>query len=423
MFVSLYQVSIRMYGALMWLVAKFHPKAKLWVDGREGLLDRLRNEIPERVGERPVAWFHAASLGEFEQGRPVMEQFREEYPDYFILLTFFSPSGYEVRKGYSGADYICYLPIDSSGNAREFVAITKPRIAFFIKYEFWYNYLTELKHAGAILFSFSSIFRKNQLFFKWYGGFYRRLLKLFDVILVQNQESMNLLAGIGLNNVQYAGDTRFDRVCQITEAAPERQEIAAFVENRFCLVVGSAWEADRQVLAPVFNALPGKLKMIVAPHEIKKSELDAWEKELDTKVLRYSDYKQGHFDPSMVEGAGCMIIDNVGMLSSLYQYGKVAYVGGAFGDGLHNILEAAAFGAPVFFGDKNYKKFQEAVDLIGLSGASAVDGSGALLQEIALLIENELTLAQKGGIARDYVFGHRGATNVVLTEVRNYNLG
>lgn len=422
MFVSLYQLSILIYGALMRLVAKFHPKAKLWVDGRKGLLNRLKIELPEKIGGRPVAWFHAASLGEFEQGRPVMEQFREEYPEYFILLTFFSPSGYEVRKNYSGADYTCYLPIDSPHNAKELVAIVKPRIAFFIKYEFWYNYLSELKRSGAVIFSFSAIFRRNQLFFKWYGGFYRKLLTLFDAILVQNQESMDLLTGIGLKNALYAGDTRFDRVCQIAEAAPERSEIAAFASNQFCIVVGSSWGADRDVLSPVFNSLNGKLKMIVAPHEIKREELEAWEKGLVGKSIRYSDYKAEQFDPALLDGVGCLIIDNVGMLSSLYRYGQVAYVGGAFGDGLHNVLEAAAFGAPVLFGDKNYQKFQEAVDLINLSGASAVGSSGALLREVELLMGNTVNLSAKGQVARGYVFEHRGATDLVLAEVRKYKL-
>lgn len=407
----------------MWLVAKFHPKAKLWVEGRIGLLDRLRLEIPLAVRGRPVAWFHAASLGEFEQGRPVMERFREEYPGYFILLTFFSPSGYEVRKNYSGADYICYLPIDSPGNAKAFVEIARPQIAFFIKYEFWYNYLTELKRTGAIIFSFSAIFRENQLFFKWYGGFYRKLLTNFDAILVQNQESVNLLQSINLQNVIFAGDTRFDRVCQIAEAAPEREEIAAFAEGCFCMVVGSAWEADRAVLTPLLNALGGKLKLIVAPHEIKTEELLAWENGLTVKSLRYSDYKQAKFDVSLLYGVGCLIIDNVGMLSSLYRYGKVAYVGGAFGAGLHNVLEAAAFGAPVFFGDKNYRKFQEAVDLINLSGAMAINSSGTLRQEMEFLMQNATNLGDKGKIARDYVFNHRGATDIVLKEVRKCKLG
>jgi 3-deoxy-D-manno-octulosonic-acid transferase len=419
-FVSLYQLTIRTYVALMGLVAKFHPKAKLWVEGRKGLLDRLRREIPEAVSGRPVAWFHAASLGEFEQGRPVMEQFKTDYPDYFILLTFFSPSGYEVRKNYSGADYICYLPADTPGNAKSFVDILKPQIAFFIKYEFWYNYLVALKNSDATIVSFSTIFRKNQLFFKSYGGFYRNLLAYFDAILVQNEESVKLLEGIGLNNVIFAGDTRFDRVCQIAEAAPERTEIAAFAQSHFCMVVGSAWAADREVLVPIFNSLEGKLKLIVAPHEIKEEELQAWEKGVDGKCLRYSSYKRNHFSADDLDGVGCLIIDNVGMLSSLYRYGKLAYVGGAFGDGLHNVLEAAAFGAPVFFGNRNYTKFQEAVDLISLSGATAVDSSGTLQREVDNLMENSSVLKDRGMIARNYVFSHRGATAVVMEAVRKF---
>ena len=416
MFVSIYRLAIWLYGGLMRGVGVFHPKAQLWVKGREGLLKRLAEELPQSVAGRPVAWFHAASLGEFEQGRPVMEEFRRTYPDYFILLTFFSPSGYEVRKNYPGADYICYLPLDLPRNASEFIEIVKPQIAFFIKYEFWYYFLSELRKRNVRVVSFSAIFRPNQLFFKWYGGFYRNLLKQFDVILVQNKESVSLLNGIGVTSAIEAGDTRFDRVYQIAEGARELPEIEAFASGGFCIVVGSSWPEDRAVLAPLFENSEMPLRMIVAPHEISEQELGEWEKR--AKTVRYSIYKQSGFDAELVRNAECLLIDNMGMLSSLYRYGKVAYVGGAFGSGLHNILEAVTFGIPVFFGNKNYSKFQEAVDLIRSSGAVAVGNAEELNEAIAVLRQQPEKLMRNGATARDYVISRKGATPIVMNQIQ-----
>lgn len=398
----------------MRLAAFFNPKARQWVRGRHNLIDRLSAELPALIQGRPVAWFHAASLGEFEQGRPVIEAFRARYPDYFIFLTFFSPSGYEVRKNYAQADYITYLPNDTPSNARHLVALLRPELAFFIKYEFWYHYLHELHRVGAAVFSFSALFRPNQLFFKPYGSFYRRLLGYFDAILVQNEDSAALLRGIGYNRVIVAGDTRFDRVGQIAAAARDLPEIAAFVQGVPCLVVGSAWEADRAVLVPALNQLTYPLKVIIAPHEIHEAGLARWEETLTGKTLRYSAYKSGGFDEQAATTFQYLLIDNVGMLSSLYRYGQLAYIGGAFGQGLHNILEAATFGLPVLFGNKRYHKFQEAVDLVAEGGALAVADAPDFQKKLEDLLRNPQRRTTLGTIGHTYVQSHTGATALVM---------
>lgn len=395
----------------MHVVALFHPKAKRWVDGRKGLLLRLSNELPGSTEGRPVAWFHAASLGEFEQGRPVMEAFQKNYPGYAILLTFFSPSGYEVRKNYAVADYVCYLPLDTAVNARKFVRLVNPRIAFFIKYEFWYHYLHELRLQKASIVSFASIFRPTQPFFRFYGQLHRTMLRYFDHIVVQNGESERLLAGIGISSVSCAGDTRFDRVHQIAQAARSLPLIEAFVGQVPCLVVGSAWEADMKVLIEVLNGLEQPLKVIIAPHEIHDAELEQWAKRLRLKTARYSAYTAADVS------ADCLFIDNVGMLSSLYRYGQMAYIGGAFGAGLHNILEAATFGLPVFFGNKNYRKFQEAVDLTEAGGALAVSDASELGKAMVRLLTDSALRAEKGNLNRQYVQARTGATEQVMQVV------
>lgn len=398
----------------MQLAAIFHPKARAWVQGRKNLLPTLSAQLPSLIQSRPVAWFHAASLGEFEQGRPVIEAFKARYPDYFILLTFFSPSGYEVRKNYAQADYICYLPIDTAANARQFVRLIRPSVAFFIKYEFWYHYLRELRHNNTLTLSFSAIFRPSQLFFKPYGGFYRHILSYFDHIQVQNQASADLLQRIGIEEVTVAGDTRFDRVRQIADAARDLPEIANFIQQAFCLVVGSAWDTDREVLVPALNKIEPPIQVLIAPHEIHEQELCRWEQTLNGGVLRYSAYKAAGFDLSKLPAANYLLIDNIGMLSSLYRYGNVAYIGGAFGAGLHNILEAATFGLPVLFGNKSYQRFQEALDLCSEGGAWAIPGTDELAQKLRLFIEDPEACESAGRVCKNYVRTHTGATDVVM---------
>lgn len=410
----IYQVAIQVFAFLFRFVAPFNHKLKLGVEGRKGLLNRLRTSFAAQAAGRPVAWFHAASLGEFEQGRPVMEAYRNAYPGHFILLTFFSPSGYEIRKNYTGADFICYLPIDTPGNAREFVEIVNPHIAFFIKYEFWFNYLRELRKNGTYILSFSSIFRPGQIFFKFYGGFFREKLRYFNHFFVQNQASVSLLAGIGITAASIAGDTRFDRVRAIVSNAREMPEIGRFKGNKQCLVAGSVWDADMQVLIPALNALTGKLKAIIAPHEIKDHEIAGWLSKLNGRSILYSEVTAGQ-DP---EGFDYLIINNIGMLSSLYRYGSMAYIGGSFGAGLHNILEAATFGLPIAFGNKSYHRFQEAVDLIEKGGAFAVADGNQLLKTLENWAGNQEEALRAGNVSAEYVKSGTGATDLIMEKVK-----
>ncbi len=414
-FEALYQLGIWFLSCVMKVGALFNTKIRKGVNGRNGLIERLEVDFPALAGGRPVAWVHAASLGEFEQGRPVIEAFKSALPDFFLVVTFFSPSGYEVRKNYQGADYICYLPLDSKDNARRFVRILNPEIVFFVKYEFWFNYLNELRKRNTSVISFSTIFRPEQVFFKFYGGFYRKLLTYFDCILVQNQQSLALLNSIGIYSCTIAGDTRFDRVKAIASAARELPEIASFVDEAFCLVAGSVWQADMDVLIPALNKAPRGIKAIIAPHEIKAEQIKSWRSMLTARSILYSDYITG----KQVEPFDYLIIDNIGMLSSLYRYGDVAFIGGAFETGLHNILEAATFGLPVLFGNNKYHKFQEAIDLIGAGGAVAVSD----LKETTSILEKLLTdrnlREEMGRVNAEYVLSQTGATEKVIMEAKS----
>ncbi|WP_020607728.1 3-deoxy-D-manno-octulosonic acid transferase [Spirosoma spitsbergense] len=403
MFPGLYNTGIFIFQALARVAASFNPKARKWVAGRQGWANRLRAQL---AGNRqPVAWFHAASLGEFEQGRPVMEAFRAHYPTHKILLTFFSPSGYEVRKEYDGADFILYLPADTPENARQFVQLVRPEITFFIKYEFWYNYLRELNAAQIPVVSFSAIFRPNQLFFKPYGNFYRNMLGYFDHILVQNQESVDLLKGIGVTAVTLAGDTRFDRVAQVAAARKAIAVAKTFKAGSPLLVIGSAWPEDMAVLIPFLNTFDQPLKVIIAPHEIHDAEIKNWLSQLKKPSVRFSEASE-----QPVSEATYLFIDNVGMLSCLYQYGEFAYIGGAFKQGLHNILEAATFGMPLFFGPE-YRKFQEAIELINEGAAFPVSNT----TELALLFKKQYNDSEKATrVSREYVQRNIGATAKVM---------
>ncbi len=392
----------------MRLVASFNPKARLWVEGRRNWELGLAQKLAGNVA--PIVWFHAASLGEFEQGRPVIEAFRKQYPAYKILLTFFSPSGYEVRKNYEGADYILYLPADTPDNAHQFISLVKPEMAFFIKYEFWYNYLRELKSANVPILSFSAIFRPDQLFFKSYGGFYRNMLHAFNHILVQNQESVDLLKRIGIANVTLAGDTRFDRVAHVAAARKEIPLAATFKNGQPLLVVGSAWPEDMNVLIPFLNTFNQSLKVIIAPHEIHDNEIERWQTQLAKPSVRFSKANE-----NTICSAQVLFIDNVGMLSSLYQYGEFAYIGGAFKQGLHNILEAATFGMPLFFGPE-YSKFQEAVDLVNEGAAFSISNVATFTASFSKQYADSSEAAR---ISRTYVQRNIGATAKVMQVVKH----
>ncbi|WP_461093053.1 3-deoxy-D-manno-octulosonic acid transferase [Spirosoma gilvum] len=406
MFSGLYNAGILVFQQLAQWVAFFNPKARQWTEGRRDWADRLTAKLADNTS--PIVWFHAASLGEFEQGRPVIEAFRATYPTYKILLTFFSPSGYEVRKNYDGADYILYLPADTPGNARQFVQIVKPKLAFFIKYEFWYNYLRELNLASVPTISFSAIFRPSQLFFKPYGGFYRSMLRYFDHILVQNQESLDLLKQIGLTHVTLAGDTRFDRVAQVAAAKQEISLAQIFKNSQPVLVVGSAWPEDMNVLIPFLNAFDKPLKAIIAPHEIHDAEIEHWRTLLPKPSIRFSQASE-----TDARQAEILFIDNVGMLSSLYQYGEFAFIGGAFKQGLHNSLEAATFGMPLFFGPV-YDKYQEAVDLVAEGAAFPISNTDELMAAFARQYDNPTEASRS---SRQYVERNIGATAKVMQVV------
>lgn len=406
----LYNLSILLYSLAIRLAAPFNRKARQLMIGRRQWREPFAAKPLDPA--RPVAWFHAASLGEFEQGRPVIEAFRAKEPDYQIVLSFFSPSGYEVRKNYARADVVTYLPADTATNAREWLALVRPTKAFFIKYEFWYHYLRTLHERGIYTVSFSAIFRPNQLFFKpWGGGFYRKLLTYFTHIFVQNKASVDLLRSIGITNVTLAGDTRFDRVAQVAAGKRAIPEVAAFVGSTPVLVVGSAWAADMAVLIPFLNQFSQPLRVIIAPHEIHADEISGWQSQLVKPSMRFSELTKMTGNQST--SARYLFIDNIGMLTSLYQYGTFAFIGGAFGKGLHNCLEAATFGLPLFFGP-NYQKFQESVDLIAQGGAFSIQDTNGLSLLINDLYKNTPARERAGAVCKAYVLDNVGATAVVL---------
>lgn len=413
----LYNFLIHAYSFIISIIAPFNSKAKFWVEGRKDIFERLGSASLTNRGSASLAWFHCASLGEFEQGRPVIEAFRLKYPSYKILVTFFSPSGYEIRKNYTGADFICYLPADTSQNAQKFIEILSPSIVFFVKYEFWRNYLTELEKRQIPVISFSAIFRPNQLFFKYYGGFFREILTKFKHVLVQNQESFDLLKSIDIQQITLAGDTRFDRVKQIVDAKKDIPIAERFKANRQILMVGSAWQTDMEVLITLMNLLKNDstLTFVIAPHEIHQEEIMAWQKQIESKSICFSEVKN---DTKLIDYQ-VLIIDNIGMLSSLYQYADFAFIGGSFDKGLHNILEAATFGMPIFFGNKAYHKFQEAVDLVNLGGAYAVespDDLGEMLNDLRL---DKVKKKKTDKISQNYVLQNIGATEKVMYVVES----
>lgn len=406
-----YNILISLTSFVYWLLSFFHAKASLFVRGRQNLLQTIRASFDGN--SYPVLWVHCASLGEFEQGRPLIEKIKQEYPSYKILLTFFSPSGYEVRKKYEHADWVFYLPWDTLKNARTFVGIVKPVLALFVKYEFWYHYTNELHKQSVPILSIASIFRHDQLFFKSYGGFYRGILSKFSHFFVQNFSSADLLKSIGIHTISVAGDTRFDRVFEIVNAAESIPIAEAFKGSEKVMVVGSAWPEDMAVLTPFINEQGKHLKFIIAPHETTETSLIEIEKNIQQRHIRFS---QG-FNRDLSD-IRVLIIDNMGMLSRLYRYGEFAFVGGAFGKGLHNILEAACYGIPVFFGNKKFEKFQEAKDLINRGGAFDVaDYTDFLAKYEMVTIPENFMLACE--VTKAYVQENLGATEKIMNHCHN----
>ncbi|MEH0156671.1 glycosyltransferase N-terminal domain-containing protein [Limibacter armeniacum] len=402
-----YKLGIGFYKVALQAAAPFNEKAALFLKGRKNVFEDLKKAFDGNTS--PVAWFHCASLGEFEQGRPIIEEFRREYPTYKVLVTFFSPSGYEVRKNYDQADVVCYLPLDTAANAKKLLDIVNPAIAFFVKYEFWHYYLAELKKRNIPTLSVSAIFRQGQAFFKPYGGFYRNILKNLTHIFVQDQTSADLLTGIGLRNVTVAGDSRFDRVKQVVDSRKDLPIAQAFKNNQKTLVIGSSWQPDIEVISKGLENIGEELKIIIAPHEIADASLTKTEEAFSgKKIIRYS-----KASVDTVATYDILLIDNIGMLTSLYQYGDFAYVGGAFGKGLHNILEAATYGMPVIFGSK-YAKFKEARDLVALKGVFSINNVQEFHMQFEKLFENETERQKAGDICKQYVKENTGATAEIL---------
>lgn len=399
---ALYNIGIHLYCTLVYIVSIFNNKAKLWINGRrKQLVQPLKSSI----------WFHFASLGEFEQGRPVLEKIREIYPQHKIVVTFFSPSGYEVRKTTPLADAVYYLPLDTEKNAREFVNTIRPVMAIFTKYEYWYHFFNELHKQHAPLYIISGIFRPGQVFFKWYGGLHRKMLKLVTWFFVQDIASKHLLHDTGITNVTISGDTRFDRVWANALQPKELPQIAAFKNGQKLFIAGSTWPADEKLIAGLIAQYPD-CKFIVAPHEVGAEKINALVDLLPKETtVRYSQFG-AHSTPFAT-----LIIDNIGMLSSLYQYADIAYIGGGFGAGIHNTLEAAAFGMPVIFGPE-YDRFKEAKDLIALKAGFSISNKDELNDVVALLTGNENAKRIASFNAKDYVQRNIGATDAITTYIR-----
>lgn len=405
----LYNLGIRLYNLAICLAGPFNEKAALLRKGRK----EVRKKIKEiQRGPERLIWFHAASLGEFEQGRPVMENLRKTEPGTKILLTFFSPSGYEIRKNYKGADYVMYLPSDTRRNAIRFIDRFRPDAAVFIKYEFWYHYLHELYKRQIPVYLISAIFHPNQPFFKNWGSLHRQMLKFFKVLFVQDGQSVQLLESIGIKNARLTGDTRFDRVKQIANAAQDIERVALFCGEQPAVVCGSTWPPDEELLTGYINQYTGNYKWILTPHEIGENHIKTILDKCQKKIVRYTDEK-ADFANSEV-----LIIDCIGLLSAIYRYGKIAYIGGGFGVGIHNTLEAAVYGIPVVFGPK-YQKFNEAISLIREGGAFSIKDGNELKEVLNSLTQSPAIAEAAGQKALDYVNSQLGATEIICKELQN----
>ena len=402
----IYTLALHLYALSIEISSFFNRKARMTRIGQWYTNGILRKKIDRNAR---YIWFHAASLGEFEQGRPMIEIIRKRHPEYKILLTFFSPSGYEVRKNYEGADVICYLPFDTLYKVRKFINLANPYMAVFIKYEFWLNYLTELKKRNIKTYLISAVFRPNQLFFRRYGKWYRKILFYYERLFVQDEASKKLLAQYGIENVEVCGDTRFDRVLQIQQNARLLPEVETFAKGEQpILVVGSSWPKDEEIIIPYFNAHP-EIKMIIAPHQIHSTHLLYIQSLLNRPVIRLSEATA-----DALQTNDCLIVDSFGMLSSIYRYGDIAYIGGGFGRGIHNTLEAAVYGIPVVFGPK-YQKFKEAKRLIDCGGGFSVNDQMSFINCIDHLISDREHLRKSAFAAGDFVHQNVGATEKILS--------
>lgn len=383
---------------------------KLFVNGRKTVFETLEQKI--NSSDKTI-WFHAASLGEYEQGLPVMEKIKAKFPNHKIVVTFFSPSGYEVRKNNTIADATVYLPLDTKSNAKKFLKLVHPEMVFFIKYEFWPNYLNELKKTNVTTYLISGIFRENQAFFKWYGGFYRKALKTFDYFFVQNESSKKLLQSLGFQNVKISGDTRFDRVVAILERDNSLDFIANFKDNKTTIVIGSSWPKDEELLINYINQSSEEIKFIIAPHNIKEEQISNLKSQITKKTVLFSE--KNNLDLS---NFNVFIIDTIGILTKIYSYADIAYVGGGFGNpGVHNLLEPATFGIPIIVGP-NYSHFAEATALVHQEGCISINIQNELNEAFDNLISNEDIRHEKGHICETFVQMNKGATEVILKYVK-----
>ncbi|GAB5475419.1 MAG: glycosyltransferase N-terminal domain-containing protein [Maribacter sp.] len=391
------------------LLAKLSPKLKLFVEGRKQTFAILEKSISQ---DDKIIWMHAASLGEFEQGLPIIEKSKSEFPDFKILVTFFSPSGYEIKKNTSAADVVVYLPMDTKANAKRFLETVRPALVLFVKYEIWPNYLKEIESRNIPTLLLSAIFRKEQLYFKWYGGLMRNALAAFSHIFVQNKESQELLASINMNNSAVSGDTRLDRVTKILERDNNLPLVRAFKEDALCLVAGSTWPDDEAHLVHFINTSSKSLKFILAPHKIEKAQIIALSASINKNTVLFSEA-----DLDTIGTFEVLIIDNIGMLTKVYSYADIAYVGGAFSTGLHNTLEPAVFGIPVIIGP-NYQGFKEAEDLVGLKGILSVQNKKELSTLLNALVEQPELLQKTGAINATYIAKNKGASIQIMEHIR-----
>lgn len=402
----IYNISIRLYSFIALIISPFNLKAKKWINGRKNILAKIKKEFI--VSNKKVIWIHVSSLGEFEQGRQIIEKIKNSYQNIKIILTFFSPSGYEIRKNYKFADNVFYLPVDTKKNAKAFINIINPEIVFFVKYDIWYNYLNELKNQKIRTYLISANFRKNQIYFKSYGKFYAKILKSFNTIFVQNENSKNLLKKIGISNSVITGDTRFDRVWEIAKLAKPNTILENFKTSDLLIVAGSTWERDEEILLNLLKAIP-KIKLVIAPHLIHKQNISRIQKLFNNfNTSLYSNYS----NESQV-----LIIDNIGLLSSIYKYADIAYIGGGFGKGIHNILEPAAHGKPVIFGPKYYK-FPEAIDTIANKICFSIKNPSDLIILIEKLIADKNYLQTLSEKMSEYINKNIGSSDEILKKVK-----
>jgi 3-deoxy-D-manno-octulosonic-acid transferase len=409
----LYNLGIHLYGFAIFMASFFNDKASIWRSGRKDIFNKISLSIGSS-GE-PLAWFHCASLGEFEQGRPVIESFRKKFPGYKIMLTFFSPSGYEARKDYKEVDYIFYLPLDTPFNANKFIKIVKPSVAIFVKYEFWFNYLNELKNKNIPCFLISAKFREDQYFFKSPGSWFLKQLHFYKTIFVQDNDSEKLLNKFGITNVIVCGDTRFDRVIAISQETYSNSKLEKFKGNHLLWICGSTWEEDEKIILPVFEKMVQsgiKIKLLIVPHDVNESRVNTIQSNFPA-LVRYSTS-----DENQISYANVMVLDRMGLLSYIYRYADMAYVGGGFGKGIHNLPEAAVYGISVIFGP-NHNKFTEAFQLIKLKGGFSISSVEELNNCITKLLTDSGFRKNCGKSGASYIYSGKGATEKIISTLEN----